>query len=426
MAPYAEPRVKLTAVSDQKKMGYKPMAMKLSEASEILDDRIDEFATLVQEHHSLDENAFGSAAAQGTNEIVAVGRIACDSPEGRLNAASLVLETSRRRGRGVRVPLKMDSFKSWSFFPGQIVALKGRNATGREFVVREIMEVPLLPNAATDAATLQTHIERLKGGPDAMDSDADPAPLNVMLASGPYTADDNLDYEPLKTLCDKAADSLADALILTGPFLDVDHPLLATGDFDLPEDSNYDPDTATMATVFKFLVAPALNRLVATNPSISLILVPSVRDLIDKHVSWPQEALSRKELGLAKQIRLVANPMTLFMNESILGVSSQDVLFELQTEAVSQGATGDLKDRLCRYLLEQRHYYPIYPPSDRKKLHQTGTEEKTATGSVLDVGYLKLGEMGSVRPDILLTPSALPAFVRVSSVLYTPCIAHQY
>lgn len=415
MAPFSESRIKLSAVSDQKKMGYKPMAMKLSEASEILDDRIDEFTTIVQEHHSIDESAFGSAAAQGTTEIIAVGRIASDTPDGRLNASSLVLETSRRRGRGVRVQLKMDSIKSWSFFPGQIVALKGRNATGREFVVREIMEIPLLPNAATETEQLETHIQRLKGGPDAMDSDADPAPLSMMFASGPYTADDNLDFEPLKELCEKAADSLIDGMVLTGPFLDVDHPMLAMGDFDLPEEADYNPDTVTMATVFKFMVAPALNRLVGTNPTMTLILVPSVRDIVGKHVSWPQEALSRKELGLSKQIRLVTNPMTLFLNETILGVSSQDALFELQAEAVAHGPAGDHKDRLCRYLIEQRHYYPVYPPTDRKKLRSTGTEEKIATGSMLDVGYLKLGEMGSVRPDILLTPSAVTPFARVST-----------
>lgn len=106
IAPHPEPRVKLTANTDLKKFRYRPMAMHLSEASEVLDDRIDEFQSLIQAHHGLDDSAFGNAAAQATNEIIAVGRIASDSPEGKLNAASLVLETSRRTGAGIRVPLK--------------------------------------------------------------------------------------------------------------------------------------------------------------------------------------------------------------------------------------------------------------------------------------------------------------------------------
>lgn len=414
IAPYSEPRIKLTAASDVKKMGYKPLAMKLSEASEVLDDRIDDFVGLVQDFHKLEDSAFGSAASQGTTEIVAVGRIASDSPEGRLNAASMVLETSRRMGMGHRVPLKMDKIKKWNFFPGQIVAFRGRNSTGNEFVVDEVLETPMLPSAASPPSALDAHRERLRGGPDAMESDTDPAPLSVMIAAGPYTADDSLDFEPLHALCSQAADNYADALILTGPFLDIDHPLIATGDFDLPEDANFDPDTATMTTVFKYLFTPALNRLASANPSITIILVPSVRDVISKHVSWPQDTVPRKELGLPKCARIVSNPMTLSLNEALFGISSQDVLYGLRNEEVSQGAAGDLMGRLCRYLVEQRHYYPLFPPPDRSKLPKTGTEDGLATGAVLDLSYMKLGEMVNVRPDVLLTPSLLPPFAKVS------------
>jgi DNA polymerase alpha subunit B len=389
--------------------------MKLSEASEILDDRIDDFMAVVQDYHKLDDLAFGSAASQSTTEVVAVGRIASDSMEGKLNAASLVLETARRTGMGLRVPLKMDKIRSWSFFPGQIVALRGRNATGNEFVVNEVLEIPLLPNAASPAATLEGHLEKFKGGPDAMDSDAHPTPLTIMYASGPYTADDNLDYEPLHALCSQASDSYADALILTGPFLDIDHPLIATGDFDLPEDATVDPDTATMSTVFKYLFSSALNRACSANPNLTVILVPSVRDIIDKHVSWPQDVIVRKELGLPKQARIVSNPMTLSINEMVVGISSQDILYELRSEELAH-TSGDLMGRLVRHLIEQRHYFPLFPPTERGKLPKTGTEEGIATGAVLDVSYLKLGEMVNVRPDVMVVPSSLPPFAKVCFV----------
>ena len=413
IAPFSESRIRLKASSDQTKMGYKPLAMKLSEASEILDDRIDEFLSIVQDYHNLEDSAFGSAASQSTTPVVAVGRIASDSSEGRLNTASLVLETSRRTGMGLRVLLNMDKIRSWSFFPGQIVALKGSNASGNSFVVEEILEIPLLPSAASTPSNLEAHVQRLRGGPDAMDSDSNPPPLNILYAAGPYTADDNLDFEPLHALCTQAADTYADALILTGPFIDVDHPLIATGDFDLPEEANYDPDTATMNTVFKYLFSPILNRLAASNPHITIILVPSTRDIIDKHVSWPQDLIVRKDLGLPKAARLVSNPMAFQMNEVLTAVSSQDALFELRGEEVVQNPAGETMGRLCRYLIEQRHYFPLFPPMDRKKLPKTGTEEGLATGAVLDVSYLKLGEMVNVRPDIMLVPSLLPPFAKV-------------
>ncbi|KAL1836242.1 hypothetical protein VTJ49DRAFT_5404 [Mycothermus thermophilus] len=419
IAPFPESRIKLTATSDQRKLAYKGLSMKLSEASEILDDRIDDFVALVAQHHKLEDSAFGNPASQGTTEIVAVGRIASDSPEGKLNAASLVLETSRDMGNGLRVPLNLTRLKTYHFFPGQIVALRGINSSGSEFTVHQILEVPLLPCAASTPDALASHLQRLRGGPDAMDDDAPPAPLTILFASGPYTADDNLDFEPLHALCNDAADNFVDVLVLTGPFLDAEHPLLASGDFDLPPEAAHDPDTATMATVFRHLVAPAIQRVAAANPAATILLVPSVRDLVDKHVSWPQDAFPRKELGLPKSARVIGNPMTLNINEMVLGVSSQDALWELRHEELvgGMGAT-DALTRVSRYLIEQRHYFPLFPPTDRRRLPKTGVTGESGAGGVppgamLDVSYLKLGEMVNVRPDVLVVPSALPPFAKV-------------
>ncbi|KAK4138352.1 DNA polymerase alpha, subunit B [Trichocladium antarcticum] len=416
IAPFPESRIKLTAGSDQKKLGYKTLAMKLSEASEILDDRIDDFIGIVSEHHQLDDSAFGNAASQGTTEIVAVGRIASDSAEGKLNAASLVLETSRRTGGGLRVPLNLSSLKGYQFFPGQIVALRGINSSGSEFAIHQVLDIPLLPNAASAPDVLSTHLARLRGSPDAMDTSA-PAPLNILFGAGPYTADDNLDFGPLHTICHEAADNYADALVLTGPFLDASHPLIATGDFDLPPDARHDPDTATMSTVFKHLISPALNRLVASNPTITILLIPSVRDVVDKHVSWPQDAFPRRDLGLPRSARVVGNPMTLSVNEMVLAISSQDVLWELRHEELAggAGAGGDALARGCRHLIEQRHYFPLFPPADRRRLPKTGVaaDGGVAVGAMLDLSYLKLGEMVNVRPDVLVVPSALPPFAKV-------------
>ena len=395
--------------------------MKLSEASEILDDRIDDFMNIVMEHHKIDYSEFGSAASQSITEIIAVGRIASDSAEGKLNTASLLLETSRRMGGGLRVPLDVEKIKGYQFFPGQIVALRGSNTSGQHFTITDVLEIPLLPNAASTPAALATHREKLRGGPDAMDSDSDPMPLNVYFASGPYTADDNLDFEPLHQICSQAADTYADALILTGPFIDADHPLIATGDFDLPDEAIVEPDTATMSTVFKYMISPALNRLVASNPNVTILLVPSTRDVIDKHVSWPQDAFPRKELGLPKTAKIIGNPMTLSINEMVLGISSQDILHELRHEELVGGKPTDSNalSRLSRYLIEQRHYFPLYPPTDRQKLPKTGTTEGIPPGAMLDLSYLKLGEMVNVRPDVLIVPSALPPFAKVCNGNYT-------
>ncbi|KAI0407374.1 DNA polymerase alpha/epsilon subunit B [Xylaria palmicola] len=413
IAPFEESRIKLTAASDQKKLAYKTLAMKASEASEILDDRIDDFMALVRDHHKIDEDEFSSAASQSTAEIVAVGRIACDTAEGILNAASLVLETSRRTGNGRRIPLNLEKLEGrYQFFPGQIVAFRGINSSGHEFLVREILDIPLLHSAASTPATIEGHRARLRGGPDAMDADDEPAPLSIMIGAGPYSADDNLDFEPLHALCSRAADAYADVLLLTGPFLDADHPLIAAGDFDLPEEAAgaADADAATMATAFRHMIAPALNRLASANPHVTILLVPSVRDVVARHAAWPQEPLPRPGLGLPRAAKCVGNPMTLSVNEVVVGVSAQDSLWDLRAEELvgPRPRDPDLLSRVARHLVEQRHYAPVFPPVDRSRLPRPG-----GTGASLDTSYLKLGEMVSVRPDMVVVPSALPPFAKV-------------
>lgn len=412
IAPPAEPRVRLTANTDLKKFSYKPMAMHLSEASEVLDDRIDEFQSLIQIHHTLEDSVFGNAANQATSEIIAVGRIASDAPEGRLNASSLVLETSRRTGAGLRIPLRLESV-SYEFFPGQIVAVRGINASGNYFSVNEVLEMPLLPPAASLPSTMHALNERLGVEEDGSENSAHA--LNILVSSGPYTADDNLAFEPLQALCEKAAESYADVLIMVGPFLDLEHPLLASGDFDLPDDSSVEPDKATLNDVFRILVGTPVRHLALQVPNITIILVPSVRDAVNKHVSWPQEPFDKKALGLPKQAKVVTNPVTISLNEIVVGISAQDALWDLRREEVKVGRTkeNDIMARLPRHLIQQRHFFPLFPPADRTSLPKTGTDEGVATGMPMDVSYVKLGEWLNVRPDMLITPSALSPFAKV-------------
>lgn len=399
--------MKLVAGTDYKKFAYRPMAMHLSESSEMLDERIDNFTTLIQKAHNMEDAAFGNAAAQSTSEIIAVGRIACDTAEGKLNAASLVLEMSRRMGAGLRVPLKVDTLPSYQFFPGQIVALRGTNASGLYFSVKEVLSVPKLPLPSSLPTTIETINDRLEVSEDSPSTN----PLNVMIASGPFTAEDNLDFEPFQTLCDKAEESMVDALILNGPFLDIEHPLLASGDFELPDMHNLDKD-ASLSALFRLFISAPLQRLCSAVPSITIIMVPSVRDALSKHVSWPQDRLTRKDAApLPKQVTMLPNPTFVSLNEVVFAVSSQDILYELSREQLSHGPGPDLLTRLPGYLIEQRHFFPLYPPVSREKLSSNGVVK--ATGACLDIGYLKLGEWMQVKPDVLILPSMLTPSVKV-------------
>lgn len=427
--PPTEARVKLKANMEMVKFGYKTMAMKLSEASEILDDRVDTFTDLVQSEHQLHDSAFGNPAAQSTAEIVAVGRIACDQPNGKLNAASVVLETSRRMGAGLRVPLKFEGTPC-DLFPGKIVALRGTNVSGEYFSVTEVLPMPQLPPPASTPTELDIHNDRLTG------PNGEAKPLSMLLASGPYTTDADLSFAPLHELLHKAADQKPDVLILTGPFLDLEHPLIASGDLEphLPPDAKIEPDRATLNDVFRLLITQPLQKLLQTASTMTIILVPSMRDAVSKHVSWPQDRFAKSALGLPKQVHVVTNPILLSINEIIVGISTQDVLSELRRENVYQGAKSgqafadDVLARLTSAVIEQRHFFPVFPPQARENLPRPaaivgevpevggGGEGMWAGGAGLDVPYLKLGEWINVKPDVLVLPSVLSPFVKVSVV----------
>jgi DNA polymerase alpha subunit B len=436
--PPSEARIKLKANTDMSKFSYKTMAMKLSEASEVLDDRIDEFRQLLQEHLDLEDSAFGNPSYQSPNEVIAVGRICSDTNEGKLNAASIVLEGSRRWGSGRRVPLALDKLASYNFFPGQIVALRGINASGENFVVSEVLSFPLLTQPASTPAELDSYNARYLDTPESDPSSV--RPLTVFIASGPYTTDQKLDFAPLHTFFDNAVEAYADSVILLGPFLDAEHPLIRSGDFDIPSHLT-SPDQATMTDLFRHFISSAIQSFAQRLPTCNVILVPSLRDAHHHHAAFPQDKFTKKELGFGaagKQVQCVTNPMTLSMNEFIVGMSSLDVLHMLQREEVAGGKarTTHLYERGAKNVLEQRSFLPIFPPTAREKVLAPAPVEATVfqegaagseteedqgpspflpLGTMVDTSYLKLGEMLNVRPDVLITPSVLQGFVKVFS-----------
>ena len=86
-------------------------------------------------------------------DVVVVGRIVANaelaetSGPSKLSEASIALESSRMMGSGVRVPLrfntplKIHGSSRVGFFPGAIVALRGRNGGGGWFLVSEVLSV---------------------------------------------------------------------------------------------------------------------------------------------------------------------------------------------------------------------------------------------------------------------------------------------
>ncbi|KAF8476554.1 DNA polymerase alpha subunit B [Russula ochroleuca] len=393
----------------QDKRNYKYMHEKISERSGALDDRIDELADLVRQHYGLAE--LGDPSASTDEAVVVVGRITLDaeasSGSGKLNEASLHIESSRTMGSGVRVPLRfMPDLKvrggpkgqaNIGLFPGAIVALKGKNGGGGWFSVSEVMTLPsLLPSTQST----------LQGG--GLKQEPREASFSMTIACGPFTHDSDLMFKPWSSLLKNLRSQKPGVVLLIGPFLDSDNEKIKTGDAD-----------QTVAELFHTQFTENLHDFLEACPDSLVLIVPSVRDITNHHCVYPQAPLDISGLSTDHRIKLLPNPCRFSLNEVTFSVTSMDVLFHLRREQLvmraeeveplevdGQPPATDTMTSLARYLFQQRSFYPLFPtPLDLS--HEVN----------LDVSHLEHltlchGE-GASAPDVLIVPSRLKHFSKV-------------
>ena len=139
-------------------------------------------------------------------KITCVGRIYADN-ESKIDLSSTVLvgmdEAALRTTQ-----LNFYRMKSLALFPGQTIVVKGINPRGDTIYAEEIFSERNLDFADVPQIT---------------------DPLNMVVATGPYTFNDDLCYEPLHELMSYCKQHKPDVLILVGPFLCADHSLIADG-----------------------------------------------------------------------------------------------------------------------------------------------------------------------------------------------------
>lgn len=386
--PPKESRVKLAMNINVKKFDYRTMFQKLIEASEYLDQQINEFTEIIEKEYKVE---VGNASKVSQSEIVVVGRIVSESQEeDKANARSLMLECSRVSAAGMKAKLNLSGLQDFSLFSGQIVALKGQNPTGNEFVVKSILELPLLPSAATTKPDLEKIVTR----------QAD-QPVSIIAASGPFTLSSNIDYEPLAELVQRINEDAPDAVILLGPFIDISHPLIASGDFKLTDPTTgQEIENATLETIFKLKVLPLL--LSIQDPNCLVILIPHVRDAISNHAAFPQHQFDRKSLGLPKNFKCIPNPSTFSLNESVMTAASIDSIQDIIRASISRGSLATNAIRVAfEQILSQRQIYPVFPGST------SFPAISQRTGVNIDIPYLGLSRISNALPDILISPSIL-------------------
>lgn len=402
----SENPIKLIANFDPKKYQFRTMRTKLLETADVLDDQIDSFIKIIQSHYNFSQEDFANPSIISQSETVAVGRIVPDNPltptDLVLNSDSLALETSRMVGIGRRVQLDLSNLANYSFFPGQIVALKGKNASGEYFKVTEVIDIPLLGAPVSSRSELEEFNNKL-------DQD-----VKVVITTGPYTSSNDLKFDRLSELVNKLNNEIKPhVVIMFGPFIDITHPSVINGQLDLQDENTSNKKPNTLDDIFKLIVSPILKRI---NNKIQIILIPSLKDAISKHAAYPQDSLDRKALQLTKNFKSFPNPSIFQINEILLGVSNNDVFKDLKDVNKGEFLKTNRFDRIANHIIQQRRFYPVFPGSSSMKKRKIGENDEVVENSPaaeLDVPYLGLSEFGDVIPDILIVPSELRFFARV-------------
>jgi len=393
---------------------YRHMFEKLRDRSDVLDGIIDDLGDKMVKKHKLlrkkapaggggaaaadgskpaaaaDADADVAAAGGGTDaqtlahvalpnqeQVTVVGRVCLDGREGKLNASSVLLEGSRETSAGARVALDLSATEEFSLFPGQIIAAEGTNTTGTVFTPQVVYQGTALPMSRTRP---EAFIEHYFTG-----EDEGAEVVDVLVAAGPFTTSADLSFNPLQDLLDVIRREPPDAVILMGPFVPEDHPMVKDCDLDI-----------TYEELFEQVIGQIADVVVGELKSAELILVPSLKDVSHDRV-YPQPPFQLpEELAENPRIHTMSNPATFTIKEITVGLTTSDVLFDLTKAETSRGQSGDRMGRLANHVLTQRSYCPIVPAPIGANVEYEQYE------------HLQL----PVSPDVMVLPSELRHFVK--------------
>ena len=98
------------------------------------------------------------------------------------------------------------------------------------------------------------------------------------------------------------------------------------------------------------------------------------------------------------RLHCLSNPCTFKINEVVVGVASVDALFHISAEETNANLEpGSRLRRIAQHLLQQRSYYPLFPPP-------------ASMPTNLDLKFMEHWQI-PCQPDLMIVPSKLTPFV---------------
>jgi hypothetical protein len=440
---------------------FKYMYSTLEQRAEELDADLEARKQRFMAKHGWSEGDLSAVGTASQESVLVCGRLWCEAPVGKLNSKSLLLEGGRSDSGGARVRLDVDkALSSYSLYPGQVLCVRGSCPTGDVLYATELFCSLAPPSArapartgvvfpapaaaagegadawspsaagaagaaaagggAAVAAAARTAAAAAAAGgaaveaataPAATATAPTPAPaqeeedVDLMVACGPFSLAGDLEYEPLEDLLAHVAADKPAVLVLMGPFVDADHPAIASG-----QCAKAVPGAkAPQSFFFEDLLEYVLSRIAASvdGTRTRVVLVPCTNDVAGASICFPQPPLSTtrerlRELGFSRpeQLVLASNPATLDVGPALrLGICTADVLMDLaRDDTVLVDREAPKKERLVRlaeHLVDSASYYPLFP---------------AGPDTPLEPLMQPAAEMRGPKPDLVLLSSKLKHF----------------
>lgn len=223
-----------------------------------------------------------------------LGKIFCGGRTEKLDQKSCIfigLDESKSR----IVQLDFSRMKpSVQVFAGEICIIGGNNPRGKTFYVNEIFSERIL-----ECSPLPT-IKQI------------PQPIHLVIASAPFTSNDNLLFEYLEKLMVNCHNNKPDVLILTGAFL----PIKSQTVFDVAME---------LDSHFKNMLAGISERV---GDDTKVIIVSSVDD-INSSACYPTSPYMLKTLRSYPNLFMAPDPSIIDINGVHIGITSIDITQQL-------------------------------------------------------------------------------------------------
>lgn len=137
--------------------------------------------------------------------------------------------------------------------------------------------------------------------------------LQIVVASGPYTLQNNLTFEPLKDLLKYVCEYKPHVLILIGPFLERNHESILNGSL-----------LQTLDSFFEGLIENIMNSLKDTDTQ---VIIVSSQNEAHYHPIYPTPPYSITEKYT--NLTFFPDPCMINVNGLVIGATSVDILFHI-------------------------------------------------------------------------------------------------